>query len=481
MKNLSGVARSGVWSIVLQWSRLGLNAIVFIILSRWLTLSEIGLAAAAQAPILYIQQIQTSVFPDAVVQERDDRQESLSTLFWIATACGVLLSLVLLVSADSIGRLLDQPLVGSYLRAISVCPTLISLGVVLDGQLRKRLETRRLAIRTAVSSLVAGSVAIVLAYLDFGAWALVFFTLASATLGTVMLFWVEAWRPKLVFDRAIARVQAPILVSLTGRYVISAAVFPMLQLLITANLGAVAAGVFQVAQRFYQMIDSITVTPIRFLALPLFARLKDDRALLTERMVKALSVTSLTGFPAYLGMIAVSQDVLPLLVGSENGVPAIEVLRALCFYGPFALLIHLVNIALTSQGLASVVFRRALALVILTLVPCAIMTQYSVVHVGYAYSMCGGIAGVVLALVIVKRHLGIPPMRLLPALLRPGIAASIMGVLIYLLSYELSAMPAVYKLPIEVAAGSLIYAGLLFLVARPHIDTLREVAFRKRS
>ena len=39
------------WSTLLQWSRLGVNAALFLIVARFLTLAEIGAFATAFAPV----------------------------------------------------------------------------------------------------------------------------------------------------------------------------------------------------------------------------------------------------------------------------------------------------------------------------------------------------------------------------------------------------------------------------------------------
>ena len=54
------------WSGVLQWARVGINAVVFLILSRFLSLAELGAVAAAQAPVLVLQGILTVTLPNGV-------------------------------------------------------------------------------------------------------------------------------------------------------------------------------------------------------------------------------------------------------------------------------------------------------------------------------------------------------------------------------------------------------------------------------
>jgi O-antigen/teichoic acid export membrane protein len=110
------------WSGVLQWARVGVNAVVFLLLSRWLTLSEIGAVAAAQAPVLILQAILTATIPDFVVQEVGLDRRRLSTLFWLSMAVGAGSVLLLIAAAPVIVAGIDDPHAAKFLYALSLCP-----------------------------------------------------------------------------------------------------------------------------------------------------------------------------------------------------------------------------------------------------------------------------------------------------------------------------------------------------------------------
>ena len=57
----------GAWSFVLSWSRVGINAALFLAATRVLTLAEIGMFATAFAPIRLLQAVQKAGVSDAVV------------------------------------------------------------------------------------------------------------------------------------------------------------------------------------------------------------------------------------------------------------------------------------------------------------------------------------------------------------------------------------------------------------------------------
>ena len=86
-----------------------------------------------------------------------------------------------------------------------------------------------------------------------------------------------------------------------------------------AALGPVAAGVFQIAQRFLTLAATVTLTPLRFASLPVFVQVRDDAGRLRRVVVETAGLVSLVSAPIYFGLLAVAPILLPLAVGEENG------------------------------------------------------------------------------------------------------------------------------------------------------------------
>jgi O-antigen/teichoic acid export membrane protein len=411
-----------------------------------------------------------------VVQDGEASDKKLSTLFWVSAAIGAIISLTLAGLSFFVDRWIAHADAGSFMLWLSICPFVVSLGLVQDGALRKDLAIKELAIRTATSTCLAGAIAITLCYGGFGGWALVWFTVANVSISTVTIFLLCPWKPSFTFDKQHFLQIKGVLLSLAGRYMISAAAVPAVQLLVSVRLGVAAGGVYQLAHRVYSLVDTVAVLPLRFLALPLFAQVQasDDR--LRQRIAKMLGVGGIVAFPVYFGLCALSGDLLPLVFGERNGRPVVIVVRILCWCGVASVIVGLVNHALTSRGRASTVFKRSVLTVAIAIALCLPASSYSLEWVVIAYSAAYGIVGLGLALVLLKRHMGLPVGQVGKELLRPLLAALSMSGILLALSWRWGPELLLLKVLCLTALGALFYLGILFVFAKSQLVGILDVA-----
>ncbi len=173
---------NGVWSTVLQWSRFGINALVFLLVARFLNLAEIGAFALAFAPVRFLQVLHKNGIADAIIiaERRREAEEALfglSLLIAFACSAGLLGSAALSASTAPVAPMLV---------AFAAIPILYGLSAVPEGILRREMRIRALALRTLATQLIAGALTLAAAAAGFGAWSLAVFALVNAVLGSVI-------------------------------------------------------------------------------------------------------------------------------------------------------------------------------------------------------------------------------------------------------------------------------------------------------
>lgn len=468
---------AGFWSALLQWARVGLNAIVFLILSRWLSLEQIGAFAAAQAPVVYLHALQRSIIPDAVVQQQDITDRQSDTLFWISMATGVVFSLGLVAVAEVLPVLTGSTAVRSLLLALSPTPLFLAVAAVSDGLMRKRLEMKQLTLRTVVATGLAAVPTLYLGYAGYGPWALTAFMGVSSALASLLTFFMARWRPALRFDRDYAGRMAPMLLSLLGRYGLTSLTLPLFQFAVITNLGLVAGGIFQLGQRLLGLVDSLVTTPVRFVALPMFARLSADDARFATGFTKGVGYAAVLTAPIYLGLAAVAPMLLPLVVGPENGPPAVTTFQLLCLYGPPGVVVGLISQAFVSRGRASVAFNRAVLMFVLSTTACVGASFFSVEAVALAYSLVAGFVGLLPSLALVQRYCGVSAGALLRAAGAPLLAAVVMAAVVlpatlWGAAHVRAGIETLAALAVCIVLGVVIYGLLMLVVARREAVTL---------
>ena len=336
------------WSFVLQWSRVGINAGIFILAARFLSLAEIGAFATAFAPIRLTQGLHKAGIGESVIilgahQRRQD------ALFALSLGSGIALSLCF----AAIGIALSAPL----LIALSAVPLLNGIGAVSEGILRQRLQLRALTLRTMASQAIAALLAFGMLWKGSGPWALVTFALSHAAINAVLSYRLAMWRPQSLPNWQYQRLISGLVTEISTRDLINAALFPLMQLATAFAFGLPAAGAFQIAVRILNLIEALTLSPLRFLALPQLRQLPVSQR--TAALPEHLRLTATLSLWVWGFIFLAPPFALPLLIGPAPAKAATPILIALAGFGLLSALIMPINQMLIAGGHTSLMLHRA--------------------------------------------------------------------------------------------------------------------------
>jgi O-antigen/teichoic acid export membrane protein len=468
---LNSKAWAVVWSAVLQWARVGMNAVVFLVLSRWLSLSEIGVVAAVQAPIIVLQSLVTTMIPDFIVQEKLLTQRRLSSVFWLSVVIGIVLSSTVVLASPLLVVGIKGHNAMPYLLALSICPFAWSLASVFEGLHRRALHTKKLAIRTAFSSTVAGVVAISAGYWGEGGWSIVFFVVLNTIISSFITIFTCDWYPRLELSVRYLRVKRARMLVLTGRHVLGAATIPVISYATAYQLGTTEAGIFQIAFRINSLVDSLIMMPYRFVVMPIFASAKKSAMDLAKQINKAVALGSIIATPFYFGLIIIAPSLIPFVLGIQNGGPCVIAVQLLSIQGVMAAPVNVMNQIMVARGHAIVVFRRSLLMYAFTVIPVVLATLHSVIAVAFIYGSVGGLSGLILTLICARKYLHINVKNVVRTWLRLTMVGAF---LLSLYGIYLFTLPAQYLVQISliISLSPVVYFFTLFLIAKNDLNGL---------
>lgn len=347
-----------LWAILLQWSRLGISAAVFLLAVRLLPLTEIGIFATAFALPKLLQVIHKSGITELrITSDTPDRPVYLLSILLGLAAASLCLAATLALPQES------RP----HLAALATLPLLNALAAPSEGRLRRVLKIRALALRTLLAQTCAATVALYGLTHGWAAWSLTAFALTNAALTAVLSL---ALAPPDLKPQTPIRPLLPDLTRLTLRPLAGSATFPAVQLLIGLTLGLPAAGAFQIATRLVELVDTLALAPLRYLALPRFKSLAGTPGFAAKLRDSTRRTALLTALVYPLAWAA-APHLLPLL-GPDKAATALPLLPPLLLTGALSALLMPLTQALIATGHAAPPLRRAtltLALSLLLLPP----------------------------------------------------------------------------------------------------------------
>jgi polysaccharide transporter, PST family len=298
----------------------GVNIIVqvasTILLARLLSPYDFGLVAmvtalAAFAPVLI--DFGTS---DASIQKTHITEVEVSTLFWLNTAIGAILTVFFAGGSGLIALVLGEPALTGIAILFSLTFIMTAVATQHYALMRRAMQFRHLAVIDVTSNVIGSVVGIVMAFRGWGYWALVAKPIVTGAL-TVIVAWMSCpWvpgRPRLTPE---AKELIGFGVGVTG--------FTLADFLATSDrlalayfYGAGAVGYFQNAFLIYSNVLVVLAESLHNVATSGLSKLRNSVDELKRSWAAALSLMSFISAAVFAVLTVTGQDFVVVLLGQK--------------------------------------------------------------------------------------------------------------------------------------------------------------------
>jgi len=197
--------RSLKWSALTEIVSRTASPIVLVVLARLLTPDDFGVVATSMIAISLSQMFWDAGLSKALVQTQEPLDEASNVVFWTNTFLGVLVYLVLLLSAPLIATFFHSPASGPVLRVLGLQIIIGSLTSVQQALFIRDLDFRGLFWIKLLTAFFPGLFSIPMAFFGYGVWALVAGSIAGQLLNLLLLWNYSSWRPKFQYNVPCAR------------------------------------------------------------------------------------------------------------------------------------------------------------------------------------------------------------------------------------------------------------------------------------
>ena len=478
-EGLAGKVVAGLgWKMTSQVVLQGTRILGAVLLARLLSPREFGLAAmvlvfAALALVLSDVALGAALVRRPVVTEKDR-----STAFWITMIVGVCLTGAGVGLSGPIASFYGEPDVQPLLAVAALGFVVTAAGATQAALLTRAMDFRSLELRMMAGTLLGAAVAVAVASLGYGAWAIIAQELTLVVVSTTIMWCLSSWRPHLVFSFGSARELGGFGAKVFGINLLNYASRYGDNVLIGRFLGSAALGAYAVAYNIMLLPLQRIVSPLRGVLFPAFARLQDDPVRAARGWLRANRMVGAITIPAMLGLMVLAPDFIPTVVGSQWDA-AIPVVQVLAWVG----LVHSLQ---QLNGSVLQAMDRAGTQLLFTIVSFA--AAMSAFAIGLQWGIVGVAASFAVAMTLVQpvytaataRVLGISVLDVARSLVGVTQAAVAMALVLLagragLLEVDL---PRAVRLVVLVVAGCLVYLALCRWRAPEVIDELRS--FRRR-
>ncbi len=458
-------ARALAWTTLESAALSGLSLVSLVVLSRYLSPSQFGVAAIALGVVQLLNVPVEVLFHDVLVRNDTATESHFNSAFSATLGLSLLFCSGCWLCAAWFAQRMGVPELGTVLPWMSLSLIGMAFGSTLMAHQRRKLQFRALAVRSLVGRGIAAIVAITMAVRGYGVWALVAQQVLLTSLGSATLWIASSWRPKLRFQRNDLRELLGFGLHSTLTTFLGLSIQRIFLLFVGGYMGSYVVGCFSLVFRATDMLRDLLAGAVSQLALPLFSRVQNDAARLAGMYAQALRLTFFVTCPIFVLLACCAHDVVRVAFGDKwlqvEVYLSISALLALQFFarifsGPMFRAVGragLPNVALTVQ----VVYL------------CIAMVAFG--RYGPVYAMgvwvCRVLITTPIDIWLLKRATGMGVGQQLAGTLDPLIASTGMAILVVAVGQgQLQGFPSITRLFLEAAVGIASYVCFMLLLER---------------
>lgn len=335
MKSLKEKTVNGVlWSILQNFST-QINALVVgVILARLLSPREFGLIGMLTIFIALSSTLVNSGLKDALIRNPDCTEKDYSTAFFFNVAMSTGIYIILFFCASLIADFYSEPKLINLVRVLSLTLIINAFTLIQKAKLTKELDFKQLTKVDVIASVVAGVIAITMAFYGFGVWSLVAKTLLiSFFVGILHWFWSK-WVPKLIFSKQSFKEMFSFGSRLAALGIIDTIYQNVYYLIIGKYYSAGLLGHYTKAEQFKNFPSKGITGIVQKVTYPVLSNIQDNHERLKQAYRKLTKIISLVTITSLFGLSAVAENFTVLLLGEEWRFTG-EFLKILCFAAMF--------------------------------------------------------------------------------------------------------------------------------------------------
>ncbi len=337
-KTIAGIS----WTFIENISQNVILFVMGIVLARLLTPEDFGLIGITMIFLAVLPIFTDGGFGVALIRKTECTNIEYSSVFFMNMIISIFLYVLLFISSPWIADYFKSVDLTKVLRVLGLNLIITSLGGINNIILTKKLNFKAIAKASFISNLTSGILAVTLAYLGFGVWALVLRTLLNSILNLLLLLIFNFWIPALVFDIKVLKSLFKFGSNLLLSNIINTLFQNIYYFIIGKIYSPAQLGYFTRADMFRALTAQNLTMVVSKVSFPVLSSFQDDN----ERMktaYKTLIRSTLFVSSIVMFIMAGSARAMILAVLGEKWEPSVILLQLISLAG-FLYPIHAMNL-----------------------------------------------------------------------------------------------------------------------------------------
>ena len=312
-----------------------LKLAVLLVLARLLTPADFGLVSAAITVVGLAELLGRVGVVPFLVRTPELTPAHLKTATLVTNLLGIFLGVVTYLASDAIASLYRMPDIAPILRVFSIYFVILSLGMVSQAMLERRMQFKYISLLSVVSYFLGYAVvAVTLSLLGFGPWSLVFAQIAQAVIQVAGLQYFARVGVPIGFDwqcfKSMLHFSGGVTLTQLGNY----AARNVDYMIVGRFLGATALGFYSRAYLLLMQPANMIGSMGDKVLYPALSAVQEDRPRMVRALNQTLALCAMIQIPVSILLVIIGPEVVLVLLGDqfEGAIIAFQVLIASLFF-----------------------------------------------------------------------------------------------------------------------------------------------------
>lgn len=303
-----------VWSFFEQMLRKGTAILTTLVLALLLTPDDFGLVAMLTLFMAIGYAFIDGGLRAAIIRDPQMSQETITSAFYFNILVGVLAYVFLYASAPYIAEFYEQNSLVSLIQFAGLSLLFQAFSVVPNAVMQRNMQYRIQFKISLPAAVISSLVAVVLAYLGYGAWSIIWQMVAFSFLNSLLYWALGVWRPSSFQGFSLLRPIA----KFTSFVLLENLVKEFYAKVYLAAIGKFfvlsVAGLYFFAKKISEMLVQQLVSAIQQVTFPALGKVQHNSLILKESYRKVIQITAFVIFPVFFWLAASAQQLFDIFL-----------------------------------------------------------------------------------------------------------------------------------------------------------------------
>lgn len=324
-KTLSGI----IWQSSQNIIGRAVQFIITVILARLLTPEDYGVVALASMFNVLIGIFVSCSMGMALVQKKDVDELDYNTVFYSSLFMSFVIYAVVYFGAPYFASLYDNYQIVPIMRALALTMPIGAFSMVQSAIVSRQMAFKKFFFRSLITLLFTSTIAIVMAYHGFGAWALVAQSISSSIVSNYVLYRMVKWHPRLMYSWNRFKTLFAFAWKRTAAGFMGTLCNQLKGYLIGYQYTTADLAYFNRGEGLPDMIKNNIASTIDGVLFPALSKLQDETDKIKRATRRSIMTTTFWVCPALFGLAATADKLVPIIY-SAKWTPAIPFMQVAC-------------------------------------------------------------------------------------------------------------------------------------------------------